>query len=137
MKNANTNINLNEMRLIANGEYAVTKSGDVISFKRSTPKILSPYSTRYGYQKVDLSLNGKRSKRYVHNLVLEAFEPIPTKKRKGLECNHKNEIKTDNHISNLQWISHRDNCNYGNRNSKISQSLKRYYEEKMKDHGNN
>lgn len=137
MKDANTNINLNEMKLIENGEYAVTMDGQVISFKRSTPKILSPYSTKYGYKKIDLSLNGKRSKRYVHDLVLEAFAPISTKKRKYLECNHEDEDKTNNHISNLKWMTHKENCNHGNRNSKISESLKRYYEQKLKDYGNN
>lgn len=38
------------------------------------------------------------------------------------EVNHKDEIKTNNKLDNLEWISHRDNSNYGKRNESVSKS---------------
>lgn len=52
----------------------------------------------------------------VHRLVAQAFIPNP---KKLPDVNHKNEIKTDNCVENLEWLSHIDNCNYGNRNKKM------------------
>lgn len=38
------------------------------------------------------------------------------------EVNHKDEIRTNNKLDNLEWISHRDNSNYGKHNERISKS---------------
>ena len=32
------------------------------------------------------------------------------------DVNHIDEVKSNNRVDNLEWISHKDNCNYGNRN---------------------
>ena len=36
--------------------------------------------------------------------------------------NHKNENKQDNRVENLEWCTEQYNCNYGNRNKKLSKS---------------
>lgn len=37
--------------------------------------------------------------------------------------NHKDENRSNNSVNNLEWCSHKYNLNYGNRNSKLSNSL--------------
>jgi hypothetical protein len=48
--------------------------------------------------------------------VAEAYIPNPDALA---QVNHKDEIKTHNWINNLEWISPKDNCNYGTRNERI------------------
>ena len=38
------------------------------------------------------------------------------------QVNHKDEDKSNNALSNLEWISPKDNTNYGTRNKRISKS---------------
>lgn len=59
-----------------------------------------------GYSYVSLRREGKGKNRYVHHLVLAAFEgTIPA----GHEVNHKNGIKTDNRLENLEYVTHSQN----------------------------
>ena len=56
-----------------------------------------------GYYTV--GINGKT--KYYHRLVWEYFNgPIPT----GMDIDHINNKRDDNRISNLQILSHKDNC---------------------------
>lgn len=102
------------------GLYAITSCGRVWGYKRKA--FLNPAKVGKGYLQVDLYKNGVRKKHYIHQLVAAAYLPNPN----GLvEVNHLNENKEDNYINNLQWISHKDNINYGTCKQRISQSLKR------------
>ena len=48
----------------------------------------------------------------MHRLIAEAYIPNPS----GLpEVNHRDEIKSHNHINNLEWCDRSYNVNYGNR----------------------
>lgn len=88
------------------------------SIRRYKGKILSPCFP-HGYAHVNLARNGKYKSVKVHRLVAESFIPNPNNYS---EINHKNEIKDDNRVSNLEWCSRKYNCNYGNRASKFIQS---------------
>lgn len=49
----------------------------------------------------------------VHRLVLENF--CPCENMENLEVNHLDEDRTNNVLTNLQWITREENLNYGNR----------------------
>ena len=75
----------------------------------------------FGYLQVFLYKNG-RSKRFtVHQLVASYFLPD----QMGKEINHINEDKLDNRVENLEYITHKENCNYGSRNSRMATKLSR------------
>lgn len=99
------------------GLYAVTSCGKVWSYKRK--KFLSQRLDRYGYLIINLSKNGVPKTYLVHRLVAEAYIPNPL----GLpQVNHRSENKTENHINNLEWISAKDNVNYGTRNERAARA---------------
>ena len=96
------------------GLYWINDCGQVKSAPRNgngyRGKILTPRKSRDGYIQVCLSKNGKCYYRYVHRLLAEAFIPNPL----GLPCvNHKDEIKSNNYVSNLEWCDYKYNSNYG------------------------
>jgi len=59
-----------------------------------------------GYLTFTMCKSGKRYYPTVHRLVLETFIPNPENKSC---CNHKNGIKTDNNINNLEWATYSEN----------------------------
>lgn len=99
------------------GLYKVSDGGDIKSIKSN--KILSPDINQDGYKRIVLYKNKTRKHYSVHRLVAEAFIPNPDNLK---EVNHKDEDKTNNTVGNLEWVSSKDNCNYGTRNRKIALS---------------
>jgi len=68
------------------------------------------------YEYVILSKNKKTRKKYVHQLVAEAFIPNPENKP---QINHINGIKTDNRLENLEWVTRSENMQHAYRNNLI------------------
>ena len=102
--------------------YEVLDDGKIWNY--NTKKFLKPTTNHNGYQRVSLVDNeGKRKWYFVHRIVWEAVtgSPIP----KGMQINHRNEIKTDNRFfENLELVTPKQNCNFGSRNARISKSKK-------------
>ena len=91
-----------------NGSTAL-KKGKVIAQKKNI----------YGYMEVHLSRLGKCSSVRVHRLVASAFIPNP----EGLPyVNHKDEVKSNNVVTNLEWCDGRYNTNYGTGISRAMQT---------------
>jgi hypothetical protein len=78
---------------------------------------LKPIEKNNGYVYVNLSKDGQAKKFYIHRLVAEAYIPNPEGKE---QVNHKNEVKTDNYINNLEWATCKENINYGTRTERES-----------------
>ena len=99
------------------GHYQVSDKGRVKSVKFGKEIILKPGSCR-GYLQVGLSKNGEIKRYTVHRLVAQAFIPNPNNLP---EVNHKDEIKTNNNIENLEWCDHKYNINFGNRTQRSAE----------------
>jgi len=96
------------MKKIKNYEnYTITEKGVIINQKTNYNKSLYIGST--GYYMVTLSKNNKQNPKRVHRLIAEAYIPNPNNKP---YVNHKNGIKTDNAISNLEWCTHDENMKH-------------------------
>ena len=97
------------------GCYAITEDGQVWSYYSN--RFIALSHKKDGYKEALLSKGGIRKHYLVHRLVLMTYNPVEGMEK--LDVNHIDEDKSNNHIDNLQWITHRDNCNYGARNEKI------------------
>lgn len=93
--------------------YSVSNLGRVKNDK--TGKLFKLGAHVHGYDIVNLysSSNGAKCC-LVHRLVAEAFIPNPDNLS---DVNHKNKIRNDNRVENLEWMSHKDNIQYSNARS--------------------
>ena len=88
-------------------EYLVTSHGRVFSTKRS--KFIGNMSKKNGYVHVALTKDNCKQIRKVgmHVLVMESFGP--PKPGPGYEVHHLDKHRDNNHIENLQWVTHQEN----------------------------
>lgn len=92
------------------GLYEVSDIGRVRSLFRYK-RILDTHPNKgNGYIYVQLWKDGKGKNHAVHRLVAMCFCENPHDKP---FVNHKDETRTNNHADNLEWVTHKENCNYG------------------------
>lgn len=84
--------------------YKISSFGRIKSIR--TNKILKPLKTTTGYFQIQFHNNGGLSQYRIHRLVAFAF--IPNKQNKPF-INHKNGVKTDNMVENLEWCTASEN----------------------------
>ena len=101
------------------GLYEVSSLGRVKSLKYGREKVLKPWKDGWGYLLVTLCRNGKVKHFKAHRLVATAFLPNPMRLP---EINHKDEDKTNNCVSNLEFCDRRYNLNYGTHNERMAAS---------------
>lgn len=92
------------------GMYQVSDLGRVRSLKYGKVRVLRFGKNHKGYLQISLYKDRKRKRFYVHRLVANAF--IPNSDENKTQINHKNEIKSDNRVSNLEYCTASYNLSY-------------------------
>lgn len=118
------------------GLYQVSNLGNIKSLSRiyfsgnrhNTKKyveehILTPRKTKTGYCRVMFVKDGKKQDYYIHRIVALTFLQNPDNLP---DVNHKDENKENNSVDNLEFCTRKYNCNYGDRNNKVSIANKEY-----------
>lgn len=113
------------------GLYQVSNLGRIKSLPRKNNKriinkeIIKVFTKLpNGYLKVGLSKNGKTKYYFVHRLVAEVF--IPNLENKPC-VNHKDCNRKNNDVSNLEWVTHKENNSYKDHHLKRNISSVIYY----------
>ena len=97
--------------------YQISNLGNVKSFQTGKEKILKPNKTKKGYLRIELWKQGKYKKYLVHRLVAQHFIDNPNNYE---QINHRDEDKTNNCVSNLEYCDCKYNINYGTRNQRAA-----------------
>lgn len=94
----------------------VSSKGRILDTKRN---VFMPTFPNKGY--LILSLGGRKDRRSasVHRLVAIAFRINPDPEHKT-QVNHKDENKQNNDVNNLEWVTPKENLNWGTINERIS-----------------
>lgn len=112
------------------GFYEVSNLGRIRSLERIVEcsdcrkrkikdRTLKGSSYSGGYSGVTLHKDGCTKSVNIHRIVAEAFVPNPLEKE---EVNHKDENPSNNHATNLEWVSHKENINYGTRTERARET---------------
>ena len=95
------------------GLYKVSSFGHVMSIRdgRGTfrGRFLVPMVDRCGYCAVVRFKNGKRQRFSQHRLVMECFVGSPPN---GCEINHKDGVKSNNRLVNLEYVTRSENMQH-------------------------
>ena len=69
-------------------------------------KIMKPFENKRGYKSIGFTKDGKTITYRLHRIVAQAFIPNPENKP---IINHKNGVKSDNRVENLEWCTYSEN----------------------------
>lgn len=119
--------------------YYISKNGKVYCElgkgnrdKNKTVKLyeIKPRLTRNGYCRIYARQNStnKRKDLYIHRLVAKYFIPNLENKK---YINHKNCIRSDNRVENLEWCTAKENNDYTMRMNHVSRDVNGCYISKI------
>lgn len=119
------------------GIYEVSNLGRVKRLKRNPERgksimrerMLSAYKDKDGYLSVNLSKNSLQKPHRLHRVVLSAFTPNPNKLPL---VNHKNGVRDDNRLENLEWCDAKYNNSYGDAIEKRKKAQFLYFNKSIK-----
>ena len=114
--------------VIAGRMYAVSNLGRIKSLWqiRRNP-ILRQGTTTNGYKYVQIHFEGKQKMHLTHRLVAYCFCKKPAdfheQSSRYYQVNHKDENPSNNRADNLEWVTAKENNNYGHHNERIAKAL--------------
>lgn len=73
-------------------------------------RVLKTHISKLGYEQTNVTYLGVRKFIAIHRLVAKAFIDNPHDKP---EVNHVDEGKSNNHVTNLEWVTRKENLNHG------------------------
>jgi hypothetical protein len=106
---------MREFKISGFDDYSIREDGRVVSRKRGE-RLLKNLKLSNGYYAVNLINKEKRKVAYIHRLLGEYF----LEKDEGDVVCHKDDVKTNNSLSNLYWGSRPDNWRDSVRNGHAS-----------------
>jgi hypothetical protein len=86
-------------------EYLISDTGKVFSI-RNNRELKVKINVVHGYCEIELNVKGKVCYKRVHRLVAQTFIPNPNNYS---VVNHKDGVKTNNCVSNLEWVTPSEN----------------------------
>lgn len=108
-------------------KYYASKNGDIFSKKSGSLKKMKLNENISGYLSLILQIekNGKKtpSTRLAHRLIAQAWLPNP---KKLPVVNHKDGNKKNNCLTNLEWVTEKENCQHSRnvlKNSKYQKAV--------------
>ena len=90
-----------------NEDYEVSSNGRVRNVK--TNRIMKTFTNSRGYEQVCLRKNKEQTTKKVHRLVADSFYDGD---HEGYDVNHIDGNKSNNHISNLEFCTRKENINH-------------------------
>jgi len=86
---------------------------------------------RQGYGRVLLTKDRKSKTVFIHRLIALTFIPNPQEKK---EVNHKNGIKMDNTVDNLEWCTPSENVKHAHRTGLLTTIMgEKHYKSKLSE----
>lgn len=99
-----------QFKNIIDENYYLNEDGEIYSYHKQSPRKIKPFLRQDGYLEYKIyNIHYKAHRLVAMNFVLKEDESLDI-------VNHKDGNKTNNHYSNLEWVSSRDNNYHAWRN---------------------
>ena len=107
-----------EFRKLKEGNFGYEIAQDGTCRNVKSKHIMSPDWGKNGYGRYTFTIQGVKSKHLIHRLVLSAWGQVPEKylqlglTKDNLQVNHLDGNKRNNHISNLEYVTAKENIEH-------------------------